>query len=240
MPKVSDIKRLRREIVRAFKTHWNKIYKDRKDGKPSLAKKHFDAFEADTELRQRKLAEKFYSIEHAEKMAKLRDDKILKNLSAYLPAAIHYALDEYEDEPQEQLKLMRELVKSEYVILDSPMCEWVDKNNKNWEGWSVSPYSSTSVLYDGWYERTFGSSFFTCGVFILTKSTGELFMKDEIEWLNKAILLNISENDASEGSSKTLWRHSCEPISKNKIWIYIYEIDKRDLIGKKKSIPVRK
>ncbi|MBI5747687.1 MAG: hypothetical protein HZA00_01080 [Nitrospinae bacterium] len=218
MPKASDSEQLKKEIIKAFKAHWNKIYKNIRDGKPSLAKKRCGCFEADTEPRQRELAEKFYSIKHAKKMAELSDDKILKNISAYLPAAIHYVLDEYEDEPQEQKRFMRELVQGEYVMLASPrlMSEWVDKNYKNWEGWSVSPHPLRGV-YDDWYGNTIGGAFFVCGVFVLTKSTGEPFMKYEIEWLDKAIFSNISDWDASETGGETLWQYSCEFISKNKI-----------------------
>ena len=66
-----------------------------------------------------------------------------------------------------------------------------------------------------------------------------LLDKTDFEWLDEAIFSNINDIDASETGGETLWQHSCEFISKNKIWIYIYEIlDEKDIntgIKKKKK-----
>ena len=51
-----------------------------------------------------------------------------------------------------------------------------------------------------------------------------LLDKTDFEWLDEAIFSNINDIDASETGGETLWQYSCEFISKNKIWIYIYEI----------------
>jgi hypothetical protein len=218
---MEDKVRLEKTILKAFKNHWTKIFINLKAGKPSLSKKRYRCFEADTVCRQKKLAEKFYGLKHAKKMIGLSEKEVLKDLSCYLPVAIQHALKEYDDEPEEQEEFMARLVEAEYVILDSKICHPILPENDDWEGWDVSEYPA-EVLYDDWYERSFGSSFFVCGSSILAKSTGEPFLKTEVDWLIRAIIHNIDANDGDE----TLWGFVCEPLDKKRIWIYFFEIER--------------
>lgn len=215
---MTNRERLERTIVKAFRKHWTKILRDLTVGKPSLAATRYRCFEANTVERQWLSAHEFYGSKHAKKMASLTDQEILKSLSCYLSPAIRFALEEYEDEPEEQEEFMARLVKAEYVILDSNICYPILPEDDDWEGWNVSEYPA-EVLYDDWYERSFGSSFFVCGSSILSKSTGEPFSKKEAFWLKAAIVENIESNDGDE----TLWGYELEPLDRKRIRIYLFE-----------------
>jgi hypothetical protein len=223
---MTNRERLEKTTIKAFRKRWSKILRDLDAGKPSLAKKRYRCFEADTDERQKRLAEEFYGLEHAKKMASLSDEEIIKNLSCYLSPAIRFALQEYEDEPEKQEQFMAGLAQSEYVLLDSKICHSILHDNDNWEGWGVSEYPA-AVVYDDWYEGSFGGSFFVCGSFILSKSTGEPFSKRDTEWLKKAIVENIESYDGDE----TLWGYEFEPLDRRRMWIYLFVMDRDNYLG---------
>ncbi len=218
---MEDEERLENIAIKAFKQHWTKILKTLEKGKKTYAKKLYGCFEADTTARQKQLADKFYGIDHARKMAGLSEKAIRKQLSCYLPKVIEYALTSlfYEDDRKEQESLMRKLVSCEYVIFQSHQCGPFESYDEDSDDLWVSEYPAR-VLYDDWFERSIGG-LYTCNTFALMKSTGEPFSKEEVSWLRKAIQHNIDSNDI-----ETLWWFECEPLSKNKTWIKIYECDK--------------
>ncbi len=219
---MAEYEELEKYAVKAFKRHWSGALKKLERTNGSYALKQYHYFEADTEARQLTLAERFYGPSHATKMANLSDGSILKRISCYLPRAIEYALQEYEDDFKEQKDFIKKIVSHEYVIFNSSQCQTVEEYDENWEGLWVAPYPER-VAYDDWYERSMGSSCFTGGTFLLMKSTGETFSRTEVEWLRNSIVKNIDENDPY-----SLWWFECEPLEKNKIWIKIYEFLDRD------------
>ncbi len=211
---MSDELRLKKTAVGAFRRRWRKIVKDITEGRRNYVDERYPCFEADTPSRQRKLAERFYGIEHAKKMAALSNEQIEENLSCYMPKAIEYALKENDDEPKEQEAFMKRLVSSEYVIFDSHSDGWFDEYD---DDAAVSEYPST-VAYDDWYERSVGTSLYSFSTSILMKSTGEPFTRQEIAWLKRSIQNNIDKNDIS-----ALWWFALKPMDKNRIWIRIHE-----------------
>lgn len=218
---MTDIERLEKFTVMAFKQHWRKIVRDIEGGRKNYINECYQYFEADTVRRQKILAGRFYGTKHAREMASLNEKRIKENLSCYLSKAIAYALKEYEYEPEEQKAFMKALVSCEYVVFRSNQCNPIELFNENEEDVWVSEYPAR-VAYDDWYEASIGAGN-TCMTTIIMKSTGEGFTKSEIEWLKKSIQKNIDENDHS-----ALWWFECEPIEENKIWvkIYDYEIDR--------------
>ena len=154
-------------------------------------------------------------------MATLSEQEIKRNLSCYLPKAVEYALSEHEDEPHEQESFIKRLVSSEYVIFRSSQCAPFEGYDEDADDVWVAEYPA-DVLYDDWYEGTIGADQM-CQTSILMKSTGEAFLKTEVEWLIRSIQHNIDGNDHS-----AFWWFECEPLTKNKLWIKIYDfqIDK--------------
>ncbi len=220
---MTDKKRLERVAIKAFRQHWSKIVRELEEGKNTFAEKLYRCFEADTSTRQKILANRFYGLDHARKMAALSETSIKRRLSCYLPKAVEYALSSwlYVDEPKEQEAFMKRLVSSEYVIFRSDQhspFEFFDENDD--ELW-VSEYPAEAA-YDDWYEGSIGAENI-CQTFVLMKSTGEAFSKTEINWLKGAIMRNIDGNDHS-----AFWWFACEPLARNKLWIKIYDfkIDK--------------
>lgn len=218
---MTDIERLEKFAVRAFRQHWKKIVKDIEEGRKNYINECYPCFEADTTTRQKILARRFYGIEHARVMAGLSKETIKENLSCYLSKAIEYAIKENKDEPKEQEAFIKALVGCEYVIFRSNQCSPFDSFDEDADDLWVAEYPAR-VAYDDWYEGSIGAGN-PCQTSVLMKSTGEVFTKSEVEWLKKSIQNNIDGNDHS-----ALWWFGCEPISENKIWvkIYDYEIDR--------------
>ena len=223
---MTDEERLEKVAVKAFSQHWAKIVRSIEKGKNTYADKRYRCFEADTSARQKILANRFYGLAHARKMAALSEKAIKRHLSPYLPRAIEYAISENEDEPHEQEVFMKRLVSCEYVIFDSHYGGCFDNYDEDIDDLWVSEYPSR-VAYDDWYERSVGTALYSCSTSILMKSTGEAFTKGEVEWLKGSIQHNIDGNDHS-----AFWWFECEPLTKNKLWIKIYdfEIDKESYV----------
>jgi hypothetical protein len=186
------------------------------------------------------LAEKFFGADHARKMCRLTRRQVRHRLACYLPRAIEYALSRLS-QPAEQTGFIRGLVSGVYVIFDSKQCGDPEGYDEYFEGLSVSGYPA-AVLYDDWYERSVGSSFFMCGTSLLMKSTGEKFGARELNWLKRSIQDNIDTNGPDE-----LYSFECEPLpanrnangpdvelygfgfgpsAANRIWVKIYELDR--------------
>ena len=182
MEKIPDNERITRMFVTEFRKHWAGLGdRDTADSIEDISSN----FVADTNSRRRYLAKRFYGIAHVKKMANLTDMEIRKNLSCYLPAVIKYALDEYEDDPRAQRKLIQQLVRAEYVLvmhqyLNNP--EIIYEPVQDWAGWFVD-YNYDDV----WYQATIWALY--CDMTILIyKSTGEAFAKKEVDWLEKGII----------------------------------------------------
>lgn len=222
---MAEYERLEKYAVKAFKRHWSGVLKKLERTKDPYALKLYYYFEADTEARQLTLAERFYGPSHATKMANLDDGSILKRISCYLPRAIEYALQEYEDESREQRDFIKKIVSHEYVIFSSSQCQTVEEYDENWEGLWVAPYPERAA-YDDWYERSVGSSYFVSGTFLLMKSTGENFSKRETDWLRRSIIKNIDDEDID----RTLWWFEMDLLEKNKVWIMIYELENDEYV----------
>jgi hypothetical protein len=110
---------------------------------------------------------------------------------------------------------MKKLVSSEYVIFDFKRCDCFENYNEHDNDLSISEYPA-NVGCDDWYERIAG--LYGYNTSILMKSTGEAFSKTEINWLKKSI------QDDIDGCEPDLWWwFECEPLSKNKLWIKIYD-----------------
>jgi hypothetical protein len=218
---MEDEERLENIAIKAFKQHWTKILKTLEKGKNTYANKLYGCFEADTVARQKQLADKFYGIDHARKMARLSDNAIRRNLSCYLPQAIEYALFDNENDPKEQESFMKKLVTSEYVIFRSNEWNTFDSYDENVSDLTVAEYPAR-VAYDDWFEASVGGGNI-CYTAILMKSTGESFSKEEVSWLKKSIQHNIDGFDHLQ----TLWSFECEPLTKTEIWVRINEFTER-------------
>jgi len=216
--KIEDKKRLEQFAVKEFKQHWARILRTLEKGKNTYAKKKYTGgyFQAYPDG-QEKLADRFYGITHARKMANLSDQAIRKNLSCYLPKAIKYTLGKYSGKAKEQKYFqeyfIKELINGEYVLFKSLQCSPFELYNDN--STDITVYSSVA-----WYEA-FVFEEVKCLTFALMKSTGESFSNEELDLLKRSILYDI-DFDAFE----MLWSFECEPITKNKIWIKIYELDR--------------
>jgi len=223
---MTDEGRLEKAAIKAFKQHWAKIVRSIEKGKNTYADKRYRCFEADTSARQKILANRFYGIEHARKMAALSEKAIKRKLSCYLSKVVDYAISDNEDEPLEQEAFIKKLVSCEYVIFDSHYGGCFDNYDEDIDDLWVSEYPSR-VAYDDWYERSVGTVLYSCSTSIFMKSTGEAFTKGEVEWLKRSIQRNIDGNDHS-----AFWWFECEPLNRNRIWIKIYdfEIDKESYV----------
>jgi hypothetical protein len=191
-------------------------------GRP-LWKKLWRCFEGGTELNSKALAEKFFGTDHARKMCLLTERQVRRRLSCYLPRAVEYASDQFF-EPAEASKFIRNLVSGLYVIFDSKQRGEPEDYDENYEGLSVSTFPA-GVLYNDWYERSVGSSFFTCSTSLLMKSTGEDFGARELQWLKYSIQDNIDANGPEE-----LYGFECEHLAANKIWVKINELDRETYV----------
>lgn len=217
---MTDEERLEKITVKAFKQHWTKIVRSLEKGKNTYADKLYDCFEADTSARQKILANRFYGLDHARKMATLNEKAIKRNLSCYLQTAIEYTLYDNEDEPGKQEAFMKGLVSSEYVIFDSNQdCYYFEEYDEDTDDVSVPEYPA-KVAYDDWYERSVGAVYNSFSTSILMKSTGETFSKKEVDWLKRSIQHNIDSNEFS-----AFWWFDCEPLANNKLWIRIHEFE---------------
>jgi hypothetical protein len=214
---MTDEERLEKIAVKAFKQHWAKIVRDLEKGKNTHANKRYGCFEADTSVRQKILANRVYGLDHARKMVALSERAIKRNLSCYLEKAVEYNLCENKYEPGEQEAFMRKLVSSEYVIFDSHPKNYFDDYDEDDGDLVVAEYPA-EVAYDDWYERSIGSSLYSCSAHTLMKSTGEAFSKTEVDWLKGSIQHNIDGNEFD-----AFWWFECELLDKNKLWIRIHE-----------------
>jgi hypothetical protein len=215
---MTDEEKLEKTAIKAFKQHWTKIARSLEEGKNTYATKRYDCFEADTSARQKILANRFYGLDHARKMATLSEKAIKRNLSCYLPKAIEYALSEHEDEPSEQEAFIKELVDSEYVIFRSN--QWVSiegYDEDTHDFYDVAKYPG-DAYYGDWYEGSVGAEA-PVDTSILMKSTGEIFLKIEVDWLKGSIRQNIDGNEFL-----AFWWFQCEPLTKNKLWITINDL----------------
>lgn len=224
MTLMTENERLERFAVKTFKQHWSGIVR-KLEKDPSFALKQYYYFEADTEARQLNLAERFYGLPHATKMASLDDKSILSKISCYLPRAIEYAIDENEDDVKAQKEFIRDLITHEYVIFDSSQNQVMEEYDEYWDGLWIASYPAR-VPNDDWYERSVGSSYFVAGTFLLMKSTGENFSKREMEWLRRSIIRNIDKEDID----RTLWWFESDLLEKNKAWIMIYELEPNEYV----------
>jgi hypothetical protein len=188
---------LEQQGIAAFKKHWADAVRRARKGK-SLARELAPSFEGDTASHRRLLSREFFGAGHARNMCRLTTRQIARKLSCYLPRAIEYAMEEFL-EPSERGEFIRGLVAGIYVLFDSSQCTGPEHYDEHWEGPSVQRYPA-DVLYDDWYERTVGSSFFMCGTFLLMKSTGENFTTTEVEWLKKATFSAPAEGHSRFGS----------------------------------------
>jgi hypothetical protein len=214
---MTDEERLEKVAIKAFKQHWGKIARSLEKGKNTYVNKLYGCFEADTSARQKILANRFYGLDHARKMATLSEKVIKRNLSCYLPKAIEYTLSENEGEPRDQEAFMKELVSCEYVIIDSHQDSYWEEYDEDVGDVWVAEYPAR-VAYDDWYERSVGTTLYDCSTSVLMKSTGETFSKTEVNWLKKSIQHNIDGNELS-----AFWWFQCEYITKNKLWIRIHD-----------------
>src|SRR5665213_124853 len=207
------------EAVVAFQEHWADVLCRARKGKP-LGRKLWRCFEADTHKRSRALAAEFFGDVHARKMCRLTPRQIRQRLSCYLPRAIESAIADLDD-PDEQRTFIRELVTGIYVLFDSKQCTWPESYDEHFEGLLIATYSGNGI-YDDWYERSIGASFFTCGSMLLLKSTGEDFSEREFEWLERGIHWNLASNGPDE-----LYGVECEALSPSRIWVKIYIIERQ-------------
>jgi hypothetical protein len=213
---MTDKERLENIALKAFKQHWAKIVRSLEKGKNIYANNRYGCFEADTSAKQKILANRFYGPDHARKMATLSEEVIKRNLSCYLPKAIEYALSWHEDEPHEQDAFMKILVSSEYAIFRSSQCTPIEFYDEDAADLWVAEYPA-AVPYDDWYEGSIGANQI-CQTYVLMKSTGEDFLKAEVNWLRASIQQNIDSNEPD-----ALWWFECEPLAKNKLLIKIYD-----------------
>ena len=204
--------------VEAFREHWADVLRRARKGR-SLGRKLWRCFEADTNARSRELAMEFFGVAHARRMCRLTPKQIRRRLACYLPRGIEWAVEEFS-ETGEQRDFIRELVTGIYVIFDSDQCASAEDYDERFKGLSVATYPAP-VLYDDWYERSIGSSWFTCGTMLLMKSTGEGFTRTEFEWLERAIQWNLDSNEP-----EALYGFECEPLTASKVWVKIYTIDR--------------
>jgi hypothetical protein len=221
---MTDEERLEKTAIKAFEQHWAKIVRDLEKGKNTHANKRYGCFEADTSARQKILANRFYSLDHARKMATLSEKAIKRNLSCYLEKAVEYNLHDniFDTEPGEQEAFMKRLVRSEYVIFDSHQDSYFDDYDEDADELWVSEFPA-EVVYDDWYERSIGSSLYNCSTHVLMKSTGESFSKTEVDWLKGSIQHNIDGNEFD-----AFWWFECEPLAKNRLWIRIHEFEVKE------------
>lgn len=219
MSLTTEKERLEKFAVKTFKQHWSGIVR-KLEKDPSYALKFYHYFEADTEARQLNLADRFYGLSHAAKMASLDDKSILRKISCYLPRAIEHAIDENDDDVKAQKEFIKDVITHEYVIFNSSQNQVMEQYDEYWDGLWMDSYPAR-VAYDDWYERSVGSSYFLAGTFLLMKSTGENFSKRETEWLRRSIIKNIDDEDID----RTLWWFELDLLEKSKAWIMIYELE---------------
>jgi hypothetical protein len=212
---------LEKEAIVAFKEHWADVLRRARRGKP-LGRKLWGCFEADTNARSRALAAEFFGVAHARKMCRLTPRQIGRRLSCYLPRAIEYGLEDLLN-PEERRKFIRDIVTGIYVIFESAQCTWPEEYDEYFEGLWVATYPMDGVI-DDWYERSIGGCF-TCGTTLLMKSTGEDFAKREVDWLQRAIQLNLDSDGPQE-----LYGFECEALTPSRIWVKIYIIEREQYV----------
>lgn len=191
--------------VSAIRSHWDRIGKRLLNGRWRPAETLYNCFEADTVLRRKSLAHRFYSAEHVERVLSFSDASLIKNISFFVEAAVIQVWNEFEDESAKQRSYMRSLIKSEYVLVEDPDCESA----------SAAAYPAR-VVYDDWYERSVGADSAYEGY--IMKSTGEAFTKREYEWMEASV-----EGEA-EKSGEEGWLSETIHESPNRIFVRIFPI----------------
>lgn len=211
-----------RTVVASFRKYWQKT------GAMLLhdSNSRYGCFEAASLKERKKLAKAFYSKSHTNKMAKLSDDQILKQLN---PLVRHLACLPKREVTQRKVS---EIISNEYLLFETkneilnfifgtddadvseidPYLINLDKDNIR--PWMVSSYPAYAI--DDWYERVGGLNPVFFGV--LMKSTGEPFSKTERRMLAQSVVKNVT----SEGRDE-FWVFDIRPVigRKNQIVIYI-------------------
>lgn len=231
---MTDKEKLERIAIKTFKQHWAKILNNLEKGEVNYADKLFGRFEADTKARQKILAGRFYSVDHAKKMASLSDKEIKQNLSCYLSRAIEYALSDPLFLMDKADVFLRKLVSGQYIIYSSHETEegscFLERYCEEFLDTIssiIESYPTSGIEDNDWYGKTIFRGFYAYYILILMKSTGEAFSNTEMTWLRKSIQKNIDSQDEED----TLWWFKCYPITENKLWIKIYEFpNKKDYI----------
>ena len=181
----SDEEAALRAVIGAFRAHWVSLAARLERGE-AVAGERYDAFFALEERDQSRLAERFYTLERALKFAALSDEQAAEQLAAWLDD-VTGSVDFDIDEPEDGLKRLDRLVRSEYVCLVL-------------DGESVSfavPYPD-DVMYDDIYELT-ASGVSPGGQVLLYKSTGEPFSEEELELAMPALVKHVKGNAAADG-----------------------------------------
>lgn len=187
----------------------------------------YDCFEAVSLKDRKKLAKAFYSKSHANKMAKLSDDQILKQLN---PLVRYLACLPKREVTQRKVS---ELIANEYLLfeVDNLVCgnfiydtngavvselvsASINLDKDNIRIWTANSYPDFAV--DDWYERVGGYNPDFFGV--LMKSTGEQFSRAEQRMLTQSVVQNVTSNGKDE-----FWVFDIGPAigRKNQVIIHI-------------------
>ncbi len=157
--------------VKEFKKHWNSILKNVKEGR--LSKTYYVPFQADTTVKKKYLANKFYGLKHATHMALLSDKQIKTKLATYLPFAIPYVMGNVYYDKENQKEEIKAMVKGEYVLLLSRNKDYLNVGSslEEWRGSDVHGYPDDGYALN-WFDSE--AEVMRSGDFMLVKSTGEV------------------------------------------------------------------
>ncbi len=153
-------------VVTAFLDHWKQL-RERLVAGEDLAIARADRFLAGSPQARLRIARRFYSEEHAGRLAALAESEVRELLEPWLETAIDYWRQEEVDR-QDVFSRLRTCPTSEYLMV-------VERHAG---GLLVDRYPGDDSFYDDVYERT-AAGCSVGGIVRVFKSTGEAFTLGE-------------------------------------------------------------
>lgn len=187
--------RLIEYTITEFKKRWQNMHTLYQAGKTPKDIKNVSNFEAAFKKDQKHMAEEYYGPRHVEGIVSWSNEKVWEHLSLYLPHAIRSVLrdDSLCSSTSERRKHLKEMVYSEYVLIDPAVHSLYSKDIEAYE-LSECDFRGypARVAYDDWYEFLGMTSSFSG---ILMKSTAEPFDDSDIDLLQESIYSDLKEDE---------------------------------------------
>ncbi len=158
---------VKKVVVTAFLDHWEQL-RERLVVGEDLATARADRFLAGSPQARLRIARRFYSAEHAGRLAALAESEVRELLEPWLKIAIDYYRLQAEVERQDVLSRLRTCPTSEYLMVVERYAG----------GLLVDRYPGDDSFYDDVYERT-AAGCSSGGIVRVFKSTGEAFTLGE-------------------------------------------------------------